>query len=213
MRTSLEFDPPIRNMGAFPSITSLRALPTSSIQLSALKNLTHLRYQKLYKSCIKTLPKSIYRLQRLQILRLEHCDYHSSLPKQLTQSQDLRHIMIKNCNSLASTPPTFIVGSEIGFGLTEFYKTYNQEESYTLNNYGNGCILHSVANTILKRVLHTIVLYCDYSRSYVGNLYIYCRKIQSTPLKFWIFSSAIRFIQIYKLHHMLSYKYRKHQHQ
>ncbi|KAL5081493.1 hypothetical protein RYX36_009914, partial [Vicia faba] len=43
LRTFFEFDPPIRNMDAFPSITHLQAFSTSSIQLSALKNLTHLK--------------------------------------------------------------------------------------------------------------------------------------------------------------------------
>ncbi|XP_058750011.1 putative disease resistance protein RGA1 [Vicia villosa] len=133
LRTFLDFYPPKSDLGEFPSITSLRALSTSSFQLSALKKFIHLRYLELYRSDIKILPESICSLRKLQTLKLELCEHLSSIPNQLTQLQDLRHLMIKGCHSLASMPSgigglshlrtlsIFIVGSEAGFGLAELH--------------------------------------------------------------------------------------------
>ena len=131
LRTFLELDIPVKNLCSFPSTTPLRALRTSSLNLSALKSLTHLRYLELFESEIKTLPESVCKLQNLQILKLDICDDLSSLPNHLTQLRSLRHLVIKNCNSLVSMPSkiskltclktlsTFIVGSKMGFGLAE----------------------------------------------------------------------------------------------
>ncbi|RHN40166.1 putative leucine-rich repeat domain, L domain-containing protein [Medicago truncatula] len=131
LRTFLEFKPPCKILDLFPSITPLRALRTSSFQLSGLKNIIHLRYLELYESKITTLPESVCRLQKLQTLKLERCDSLSSFPKKFTQLEDLRHLIIKDCQSLVSSPfrireltclktlTIFIVGSEIGFGLAE----------------------------------------------------------------------------------------------
>nr|XP_025651365.1 putative disease resistance protein RGA4 isoform X2 [Arachis hypogaea]XP_025698022.1 putative disease resistance protein RGA4 isoform X2 [Arachis hypogaea] len=131
LRTFINLYPTLSNSRVLPTISSLRALTTSSSKLSALKNLTHLRYLTLYNSSITTLPKSVSRLQKLQILKLEDCDYLSCLPKQLTQLQDLRHLIVKNCESLVALPPkignlkrlrtlsTFIVHPKEGFTLAE----------------------------------------------------------------------------------------------
>ncbi|CAJ2666487.1 unnamed protein product [Trifolium pratense] len=132
LRTFLELDiVPFGQLGSLPSITPLRALRTSSLQLSALKSLTHLRYLELFESPIKSLPGSVCKLHNLQILKLDICPNLSSLPNQLTKLQDLRHLVIKYCTSLVSMPSniskltslktlsTFIVGSKMGFGLAE----------------------------------------------------------------------------------------------
>ncbi|AES75542.1 disease resistance protein (CC-NBS-LRR class) family protein [Medicago truncatula] len=133
LRTFLDFFPPESNLGVFPSITPLRALRTSSSQLSALKNLIHLRYLELYESDTETLPESICSLRKLQTLKLECCYNLYSLPNKLTQLQDLRHLVIKECHSLSSMPfkigglthlrtlSIFIVRSEAGFGLAELH--------------------------------------------------------------------------------------------
>ncbi|KAK7307366.1 hypothetical protein VNO77_40358 [Canavalia gladiata] len=129
----LDYDLAVVNVGGLPSVSSLRALSTKSSQLSALKNLTHLRYLSIYNSAITTLPKSICRLKKLQILEMRNCLRLSSLPKQLTQLHDLRHIVIEGCDSLVAMPPkigtlkclitlsTFIVDSKVGFGLAELH--------------------------------------------------------------------------------------------
>ncbi|XP_058750012.1 disease resistance protein RGA2-like [Vicia villosa] len=131
LRTFLQLDISFGYTGSFPSITPLRALRTSCSQLSALRSLTHLRYLELFESHIKTLSRSVCKLQNLEILKFDICPYLSSLPNQLTQLQALRHLVIKNCNSLVSMPSKisrltclktlsiFIVGSKKGFGLAE----------------------------------------------------------------------------------------------
>ncbi|WJX71210.1 hypothetical protein P8452_55225 [Trifolium repens] len=134
LRTFLEFKPPSKNLDVLLSVAPLRALRTSSSELSALKSLIHLRYLELCNSDITTLPECVCRLPKLQTLKLEGCIYFSSFPNQLTQLQDLRHLMIENCPSLVSTPfrigeltclktlTIFIVGgSEDGFGLEELH--------------------------------------------------------------------------------------------
>ncbi|RHN51560.1 putative leucine-rich repeat domain, L domain-containing protein [Medicago truncatula] len=133
LRTFLEFYVKLGESAPFPSIPPLRALRTSSSELSTLKSLTHLRYLQICRSFIKTLPESICRLQNLQILKLVNCPLLSSLPKKLTQLQDLRHLVIKDCYSLDSMPSkiskltclktlsTFIVGLKAGFGLAELH--------------------------------------------------------------------------------------------
>ncbi|RHN51406.1 putative leucine-rich repeat domain, L domain-containing protein [Medicago truncatula] len=117
-----------------PFLIPLRALATSSFQLSSLKNLIHLRLLVLCDSDITTLPASICKLQKLQTLRIESCNFFSSFPKQFKKLQDLRHLMIEDCPSLKSTPfrigeltslqtlTNFMVGSKTGFGLAELHK-------------------------------------------------------------------------------------------
>ncbi|KAK2420836.1 hypothetical protein QL285_031528 [Trifolium repens] len=123
----------VHHISSLPSNTPLRALRTSPLQHSALKGLTHLRYLEVFESPIKSLPRSICKLQNLQILKLDICPNLSSLPNQLTQLQDLRHLVIKHCTKLVSMPSniskltclktlsTFIVGSKMGFGLAELH--------------------------------------------------------------------------------------------
>jgi hypothetical protein len=132
LRTFLELNKsPFGMLGSLPSNTPLRALRTSPLQHSALKGLTHLRYLEVFESPIKSLPRSICKLQNLQILKLDICPNLSRLPNQLTQLQDLRHLVIKHCTKLVTMPSniskltclktlsTFIVGSKMGFGLAE----------------------------------------------------------------------------------------------
>ncbi|KAK7407075.1 hypothetical protein VNO78_08716 [Psophocarpus tetragonolobus] len=120
-------------LSPLPSNSSLRAIRTSTLQLSLLMNLTHLRYLNLSRSSVRSLPNSICELQKLQILKLEQCVKLCSLPKEVTKLQDLRHVVIKDCLSIGRMPPKisklshlrtlslFIVGSESGYGLEELH--------------------------------------------------------------------------------------------
>ncbi|KAK7255218.1 hypothetical protein RIF29_28624 [Crotalaria pallida] len=136
LRTFLDLNPnyaPPQNFHQLPSISPLRALCTSAYQLSSLKKLAHLRYLHIFQSKIITLPESICTLQKLQILKLEHCELLRCLPKCLTQLKGLRHLVIKECWSLKVMPPyigklaclktlsTFIVDSKSGHRLAELH--------------------------------------------------------------------------------------------
>ncbi|XP_029128918.1 putative disease resistance protein RGA1 [Cajanus cajan] len=122
-----------KNVPLLPLNNSLRALKISSRQVSPVMDLTHLRYLNLHGSYVICLPRSICRLEKLQILKLEECHNLLRLPKHLTQLQDLRHIVINRCVSLLVTPPkmgklrhlrtlsSFIVGSKSGYGLEELH--------------------------------------------------------------------------------------------
>ncbi|KAL1317198.1 hypothetical protein HN51_069303 [Arachis hypogaea] len=132
LRTFIEFDSFVLfNSHGLPPFNSLRALSMSSMQLSALKSLTHLRYLNICNSLIITLPECISMLRKLQVLKLYSCFYLRSLPKHLTCLQDLRHLSIQRCPSLVSMPSkigtlkclktlsTFIVDSKAGSSIAE----------------------------------------------------------------------------------------------
>ncbi|MED6114334.1 hypothetical protein PIB30_079263 [Stylosanthes scabra] len=106
LRSFIEFDSlALFNSHGLPPFNSLRALSMSSMQLSGLKSLTHLRYLNICNSVITTLPKCVSMLQKLQVLKLNSCFYLRSLPKHLTRLQDLRHLSIEGCPLLVSMPP------------------------------------------------------------------------------------------------------------
>ncbi|XP_029127542.1 putative disease resistance protein RGA1 isoform X2 [Cajanus cajan] len=121
------------NIRRLPSNHSLRALWTSSFQLSPLKDLAHLRYLNLCGSWVTSLPNSICGLQQLQTLKMEDCEFLYWLPKDLTRLQCLRHLVINSCYAIVEMPPkigklsqlnalsTFIVGSKPGYGLAELH--------------------------------------------------------------------------------------------
>ena len=93
LRTFLEIYVRDGTPATLPSIPPLRALRTSSSQLSTLKSLTHLRYLEICRSFIKTLPESVCRLQNLQILKRVSCFSLSSLPKKLTHNYKISGIL------------------------------------------------------------------------------------------------------------------------
>ncbi|RDX90205.1 putative disease resistance protein RGA3, partial [Mucuna pruriens] len=135
LRTFLDFNSDIsrESFRRLPSNRSLRALRTSSFQLSPLMDLAHLRYLNLRGNWVTSLPNFICGLQQLQTLKLEDCEFLYWLPKELTRLQDLRHLVINRCYSIVEMPPnigklshlntlsTFIVGSRTGFGLSELH--------------------------------------------------------------------------------------------
>ncbi|QHO40116.1 Disease resistance protein [Arachis hypogaea] len=142
LRTFIDLDPAISNLFLMPPAivlrkvqlcNSLRALRTRSSELPVLKSLTHLRYLNIYNSYITKLPKCVSRLQKLQILKLEHCHYLTCLPKHLAKLKDLSHLIIEGCWSLISMPPKigelkhlktlniFIVDSKAKHGLAELH--------------------------------------------------------------------------------------------
>ncbi|XP_015963059.1 disease resistance protein RGA2-like [Arachis duranensis] len=142
LRTFIDLDPTISNLFAgSPALVlrkvqlcnSLRALRTRSSELSALKSLTHLRYLNIYNSYITKLPKCVSRLQKLQILKLEHCYLLTCLSKHILKLKDLRHLLIDGCPSLIEMPPKmgelkqlktlniFIVDSKAKHGLAELH--------------------------------------------------------------------------------------------
>ncbi|AES75558.1 putative P-loop containing nucleoside triphosphate hydrolase, leucine-rich repeat domain, L [Medicago truncatula] len=184
LRTFLEYKQPSKNLNALLSKTPLRALHTSSHQLSSLKSLMHLRYLKLSSCDITTLPGSVCRLQKLQTLKLEDCVFLSSFPKQFTKLKDLRHLMIKDCPSLISTPfrireltclktlTNFIVGLETGFGLAELHNLQLGGKLYIkgLENVSNKEDAKE-ANLIGKKDLNSLYLsWGDDANSQVGGV-------------------------------------------
>jgi len=184
LRTFLELEPTYKSSDVLLSIIPLRALSTSSYQLSSLKNLIHLRYLQLYASKITTLPASVCRLQKLQTLKLEHCFYFSSFPKQFKKLQDLRHLIINRCPSLISTPfrigeltclktlTTFIVGSKTGFGLAELHNLQLRGKLHIkgLQNVSNEEDARK-ANLIGKKDLNRLYLsWGGYANSQVGGV-------------------------------------------
>ena len=184
LRTFLEFKKSPGISDVLPSILPLRALRTSSFQLSSLKNLMHLRYLELSYSHITTLPGSVCRLQKLQTLKLYSCLFLSSFPKQFRKLQDLRHLIIKNCPSLISTPfrigeltclkilTIFIVGPKTGYGLAELH---NLQLGGKLHIQGLQNVLNEEyareANLIGKKDLNRLYLSCgDYANSQVRGV-------------------------------------------
>ncbi|RHN51382.1 putative P-loop containing nucleoside triphosphate hydrolase, leucine-rich repeat domain, L [Medicago truncatula] len=177
LRTFLEYTRPCKNLDALLSSTPLRALRTSSYQLSSLKNLIHLRYLELYRSDITTLPASVCKLQKLQTLKLRGCCFLSSFPKTFTKLQDLRHLIIEDCPSLKSTPfkigeltslqtlTNFIVDSKIGFRLAELHNLQLGGKLYIkgLENVSNEEDARK-ANLIGKKDLNRLYLSWDDSQ-------------------------------------------------
>nr|KYP36776.1 Disease resistance protein RGA2 [Cajanus cajan] len=170
-----------KNVPLLPLNNSLRALKISSRQIPLLMDLTHLRYLNLRKSYVTCLPRSICRLKKLQILKLEGCSALVRLSKHLTQLQDLRQILINRCGSLLVTPPKmgklrhlktlskFIVGSKSGYGLEELHglKLGGKLHIKGLENVpseGNA----KEANLISKRELNR--LYLSWGRSEGSNV-------------------------------------------
>jgi len=185
LRTFLDFESsPFMGSRVLSLITPLRALRTSSWNLSALKYLMHLRYLELYKSHITTLPASVCRLQKLQTLKLENCYSFSSFPKQFTKLQDLRHLVIKNCPSLLSSPfrighltclktlTNFIVGSKTGYSLAELHNLQlggklHIKDLQKVSNEKDA----KKANLIGKKDLNRLYLsWGDYPNSKVGGV-------------------------------------------
>ncbi|KAL1315838.1 disease resistance protein RGA2-like isoform X1 [Arachis hypogaea] len=142
LRTLIDLEPAISNtffghpvlvLHKVQLCNSLRALRTRSSELSALKSLTHLRYLNIYNSYITKLPKCVFRLQKLQILKLEQCYFLTCLSKHILKLKDLRHLLIEGCRSLVEMPPKmgelkqlktlniFIVDSKAKHGLAELH--------------------------------------------------------------------------------------------
>ncbi|KAL6530665.1 hypothetical protein OROGR_014525 [Orobanche gracilis] len=134
LRTFIHMDCLSKQFPTLRAFSPLRALCLCyTSQFPDFKNLTHLRYLKIYHCGIKALPESVCRLQKLQILKLHSCYLLSCLPKHLTQMQNLRHLVIKDCHGLTTTSRNmgelkclktlseFNVDTEAGFGLAELH--------------------------------------------------------------------------------------------
>nr|AHG28983.1 NBS-LRR protein [Cicer arietinum] len=89
----------------FPYNHSLRVLCTTSLPISSLGSLIHLRYLELRGLDIKIFPDSIYSLQNLEILKIINFVKLSCLPKRLACLQNLRHLVIEGCYSLSRMFP------------------------------------------------------------------------------------------------------------
>jgi len=110
---------------------TLRVLKTSTLELSLLGSLIHLRYLELHNFDIETFPDSIYSLQKLKILKLKDFSNLSCLPERLSCLQNLRHLVIEDCHLLSRmfrhvgklsclrTLSVYIVNSEKGHSLAE----------------------------------------------------------------------------------------------
>ncbi|XP_057735721.1 putative disease resistance protein RGA1 [Arachis stenosperma] len=126
-------------LNSYPFPFSSRLIPTNhslrvlciSRKIPSFGTLTCLRYLKLYRLDIKSLPASICNLRRLEILKLELLLRLRRLPKHLTRMQNLLHLIIDRCESLCEMCPdihklcelrmlsAYIVNSEKGHSLAE----------------------------------------------------------------------------------------------
>ncbi|MED6180933.1 hypothetical protein PIB30_014715 [Stylosanthes scabra] len=119
------------NYDLFAKNSSLRVLCTKVSKFPSLGNFSHLRYLGLCGLDVKTIPASIYRLHKLEILKLMKCGKLCSLPKHLTRLHNLRHLILGGCDSLSHMCPdihklsqlrtlsVYIVESEKGHSLVE----------------------------------------------------------------------------------------------
>ncbi|KAL2348838.1 hypothetical protein Fmac_002838 [Flemingia macrophylla] len=174
--------PGTENFGFLPPNRSLRALRTSTSQLSPLMDLTHLRYLNLSLSWVTCLPNSMCKLRKLQILKLEDCEKLYWLPKDLTRLQDLRHFVINRCSSIMAMPPNigklrhlrtlsnFIVGSKPQNGLGQLHglKLAGKLHIKGLQNVQNERDAKQ-ANLISKKELNHLFLSWDSFPSLEGS--------------------------------------------
>ncbi|MCH86499.1 NBS-LRR disease resistance protein [Trifolium medium] len=105
LRTLYQLKYPNESFGVILNRRSLRVLCTKHFHLSSLKHFIHLRYLELHDHDIKTLPDSIYSLQKLEILKLKHFSELRCLPEHLTCLGNLRHLVIEDCYSLSRMFP------------------------------------------------------------------------------------------------------------
>ncbi|AES98740.1 putative P-loop containing nucleoside triphosphate hydrolase, leucine-rich repeat domain, L [Medicago truncatula] len=154
----------------FPLNSSLRVLSTSFLQVPVW-SLIHLRYLEIHSLGIKKLPDSIYNLQKLEILKIKHCNKLSCLPKRLACLQNLRHIVIEECRSLSRMFPNigkltclrtlsvYIVSLEKGNSLTEL-RDLNLGGKLSIKGLNNvGSLFEAeAANLMGKKDLHELYL-------------------------------------------------------
>ncbi|KAK2430334.1 putative disease resistance protein RGA1 [Trifolium repens] len=115
----------------FPTNRFLRVLRTSFTPVPSLGSLVHLRYLEFFSLQIETLPDSIYKLQKLETLKIIECVRLSCLPKNMACLQNLRYLVIEDCYSLSRLFPNigkisclrklslYIVSLEKGNSLAE----------------------------------------------------------------------------------------------
>jgi len=154
----------------FPLNSSLRVLSTSSLQVPVW-SLIHLRYLELRSVDIKKLSNSIYKLQKLEILKITYCGKLSCLPKRLACLQNLRHIVIEECPYLSRMFPNigkltclrtlsvYIVSLEEGNSLTEL-RDLNLGGKLSIQHLNNVGSLSEAQSTNLmrKKDLHELCL-------------------------------------------------------
>lgn len=155
----------------FPTNSSLRVVRVASFQISSLASLIHLRYLELYFLDIKTIPDSIYTLQKLEILKLKYLRKLVFLPKGMSCLKNLRHLVIENCDSLSKLFPyvgklsclrtltVYIVSLERGHSLTEL-RDLNLRRKLIIKGLKDVGSLSEAqeANLMGKRDLHELCL-------------------------------------------------------
>ncbi|WJX23564.1 hypothetical protein P8452_12763 [Trifolium repens] len=181
LRTFLEFKPPSKNLDVLLSRAPLRALRTSSSQLSVLKSLIHLRYLELCNSDITTLPESVCRLQKLQTLKLEEDGFgleelhnlqlvgklHIKGLENVSNEKDAREANLigkKDLNRLYLSWGDYAnsqVSDVDAEGVLEALEPHSGLKSFGVKSYGGAHFPLWMRNTsILKGLVHIILYDC-----------------------------------------------------
>ncbi|XP_050255404.1 putative disease resistance protein RGA4 isoform X2 [Quercus robur] len=131
----------------FKSLRVLKLYGGSIIELpDSIEHLIHLRLLHISHANIKTLPKSVTKLYKLQTLTIKKCFQFVGLPEELSNLINLRHIYIdkvplrmpKNMGLLTclQTLPIFVVGQDEGHSIEELGALKNLRGEIDIYNLG-----------------------------------------------------------------------------
>ncbi|CAO2836804.1 unnamed protein product [Amaranthus hypochondriacus] len=136
----------------FSRLKYLRVLDLSASKMDVVPkyigSLKNLRYLNFSKNDFMSLPNSITKLTKLQVLDLSFCVKLQKLPKHTRRLESLRHLYLEGCTRLASMP--------VGIGQMTSLQTLTH---FVLNKGPNSCKVDELNNLNLKAEL-TILFAC-----------------------------------------------------